>query len=159
MPADLPRILQIVLVVLACGLGGKVARAGDVLVTFGDMMRLQDLPLEAAERPLSDDEIVLYRNFELYAYSVFETLQVANGVAKLVDGSPLFCAPETTFHFQDDGDIARLAERASAELAALVEGADGGLERYVDQPASVVLLLGLRAAFPCDPNAPVLAQR
>jgi hypothetical protein len=45
----------------------------------------------------------------------------------------------------------------TAELTAEVGEA---LDRYDDKPASLVLLLGLRAAFPCDPDDyPKLAQR
>ena len=49
-------------------------RAGEVLFTFGEMMQLKNLPLQSAERVLSEEEIVLYQNFEFYAYTVFENL-------------------------------------------------------------------------------------
>ncbi len=54
--------------------------------------------------------MILYQNFEFYAYTVFESLQAANDAALLIHREPLFCAPEATFHFRKDGDIARLAE-------------------------------------------------
>jgi hypothetical protein len=133
--------------------------AENVLFTYGEMTRLQALPLESAERALSDEEIALYQNFELYAYTVFESLQVANDAAVLTDHEPLFCAPPTVFHFKKEDDIARLADRVTTELIALTKEIGGSLERYDDKPASAVLLLGLRAAFPCDGHRPQLAQR
>jgi 3-deoxy-7-phosphoheptulonate synthase len=46
------------------------------------------------------------------------------------------------------------------ELLGLPEETSEPLDRYHDKPASLVLLLGLRAAFPCDPDGhPKLAQR
>jgi hypothetical protein len=134
------------------------ARA-DALFTFGEMTRLQTLPLQAAERPLSEEDAVLYQNFEFYAYTVFESLQIANDAARLINHEPLFCAPATVFRFSQEGDIARLAGRVTVELTALTGGAGGALERYDDQPASAVLLLGLRAAFPCPDQGSQLAQR
>ena len=131
----------------------------DVLFTFGEMTRLQTLPLESTERRLSDQEVALYQNFELYAYTVFESLQIANDVTVRTSQEPLFCAPDAVFRFRREGDIARLAERVTAELRALTREIGDSLERYADQPASAVLLLGLRAAFPCDDAAPRLAQR
>src|ERR687891_653508 len=71
---------------------------------------------------------------------------------ELINKAPLFCAPETTFHFDQDGDIARLADYVTEELFGLTEEIGGSLDRYDDKPASLVLLLGLRAAFPCDPD-------
>lgn len=134
--------------------------ADDVLLTFGDMLRLRELPLESAKRVLSDEELVLYQNYEFYAYTAFEALQVANSAAGLINHAPLFCAPETTFHFDQDGDIARLADHVMDQLSGLSEEVGGSLERYDDKPASLVLLLGLRAAFPCDPDGSAkLAQR
>jgi hypothetical protein len=132
---------------------------GDVLFTFGEMTRLQTLPLESAERAPSAEELALYQNFELYAYAVFEALQIANEVAARVSQEPLFCAPSGVFRFRREGDIARLAERVTSELIALTGETGGALERYADQPASAVLLLGLRAAFPCPDAAPQMAQR
>lgn len=129
------------------------ARAADVLFTFGEMTRLQSLPLEAAKRTLSEEEAVLYQNFEFYAYTVFESLQIANDAAILINHEPLFCAPPGVFRFRQEGDIARLAGEVTAELTG------GSLERYDDEPASAVLLLGLRAAFPCPDQASQLAQR
>ena len=135
------------------------ARAADVLFTFGEMLRLQALPLESVKRTVSKEEAILYQNFEFYAYTVFETLQVANDAATLLKREPLYCAPEATFHFQEEGDIARLADYVTAELLALTEEIGGPPDRYHDEPASAVLLLGLRAAFPCAEQARQLAQR
>jgi hypothetical protein len=45
-------------------------------------------------------------------------------------------------------------------LSLLTEETGLSLDNYRDEPASLVLLLGLRAAFPCDPDAHAkLAQR
>jgi len=131
----------------------------DVLFTFGEMTRLQAPPPAAAARAPSDAEVALYRNFELYAYTVFESLQIANDAAVGMSQEPLFCAPAATFRFRREGDIARLAERVTAELRALTSELGDSLERYADQPASAVLLLGLRAAFPCHDAARRLARR
>jgi hypothetical protein len=139
-------------------LGVAPARADEVLFTFAEMQHLQGLPLESAKRTLSEEEVILYQNFELYAYTVFETLEVANQAAALIN-HPLFCAPEAAFHFRKDGDIARLADYVTSELFALTEEVNGALDRYNDKPASAVLLLGLRAAFPCRDHGPHLAQR
>jgi hypothetical protein len=134
--------------------------ADEVLLTFGDMLRLRELPLESAKRALTEEELVLYQNYEFYAYTAFEALQVANRAALLIHEAPLFCAPETTFHFDHDGDIARLADYVTDQLSGLTEQAGESLVRYDDKPASLVLLLGLRAAFPCDPDGHAkLAQR
>jgi hypothetical protein len=74
--------------------------------------------------------------------------------------APLFCAPKTTFRFDHDGDIARLADYVTDRLSLLTEETGLSLDNYGDEPASLVLLLGLRAAFPCDPDAHAkLAQR
>ncbi len=102
--------------------------------------------------------MILYQNFELYAYAVFESLQVANQAATMIK-EPLFCAPEATFRFRKEGDIARLADYVTSELFALTEAIEGALGRYDDRPASQVLLLGLRAAFPCPDAGSRLAQR
>jgi hypothetical protein len=152
------RLAPLSAVVLSCVLFAAPARA-DVLFTFGEMSRLQSLPPESARRTLSAEEVALYQNFELYAYAVFEALQVANDVAVGISHAPLFCAPSGIFRFRREGDIARLADRVTTELIALTEEIGGSLERYADQPASAVLLLGLRAAFPCPDAAPQLAQR
>jgi hypothetical protein len=134
--------------------------ADEVLLTFGDMLRLRELPLESAKRALTEEELALYQNYEFYAYTAFEALQAANSAAELINKAPLFCAPETTFHFDQDGDIARLADYVTEELFGLTEEIGGSLDRYDDKPASLVLLLGLRAAFPCDPDDhSKLAQR
>jgi hypothetical protein len=46
------------------------------------------------------------------------------------------------------------------QLSGLTGATGGSLDRYDGQPASLVLLLGLRAAFPCDPDGHTnLAQR
>jgi hypothetical protein len=139
-------------------LGTAPAYADQVLFTFGEMKHLQGLPLESAKRTLSEEEVILYQNFELYAYTVFETLEVANQAAAALK-QPLFCAPEATFHFRKDGDIVRLVDYVTSELFAPTQEIDGELARYDDEPASQVLLLGLRAAFPCTSHGPHLAQR
>jgi hypothetical protein len=152
------RIGAILLLLLIMPLGRL--HADEVLLTFGDMQRLRELPLEAAKRTLSEEELVLYQNYEFYAYTTFEALQVANSAAELIHKTPLFCAPETTFHFDQDGDIARLADYVTDQLIGLPEEMGGSLDRYNDKPASLVLLLGLRAAFPCEPDDPAkVAQR
>jgi hypothetical protein len=138
--------------------GVAPARADEVLFTFGEMQHLQSLPLESTKRTLTEEEVILYQNFELYAYAVFETLEVANQAAASIQ-QPLFCAPEAIFHFRKDGDIARLVDYVTSELFALTEEINGPLDRYNDRPASQVLLLGLRAAFPCPDHGPHLAQR
>jgi hypothetical protein len=149
------------LLVIACGAMAVTvpARADEVLFTFGEMQRLKGLPVESAKRTLSEEEVTLYQNFEFYAYSVFEALQVANNAALSVNHEPLFCAPEAAFHFREQGDIARLADYVLSELFALTEEIGDSLDRYADKPASAVLLLGLRAAFPCPESKPQLAQR
>jgi hypothetical protein len=133
--------------------------ADEVLLTFGEMQRLRELPLESAKRALTDEELVLYQNYEFYAYTAFEALQVANSAAELINHAPLFCAPETTFHFDRDGDITRLADYVTDRLLERPEGIGGPRHRYDDEPASLVLLLGLRAAFPCGEDRARLAQR
>jgi hypothetical protein len=160
MPTIAARVLALLVpLILVSALVDKPARADEVLLTFGDMVRLQRLPLDSTTRALSEEELILYQNFEFYAYTVFESLQVANSAARLIDQKPLFCAPEETFHFSQDGDIARLADYVTGELFALTEEIGGPPNRYDDKPASLVLLLGLRAAFPCDEQESVLAQR
>jgi hypothetical protein len=150
-----PPLLAIVMTVV---MQVAPARAADVLFTFGEMLRLQGLPLESVKRTVSEEEAILYQNFEFYAYTVFETLQVANDAATLIN-EPLFCAPEAAFNFRQVGDIARLADYVIAELLALTEEIGGPADRYDDKPASAVLLLGLRAAFPCSDAKPQVAQR
>jgi len=149
-----PPLLAIVMTVV---MQVAPARAADVLFTFGEMLRLQGL--ESVKRTVSEEEVILYQNFEFYAYTVFETLRVANDAATLIKGEPLFCAPEAAFNFRKEGDIARLADYVTAELFALTEKIGGPVDRYDDRPASAVLLLGLRAAFPCSDSEPQLAQR
>jgi hypothetical protein len=138
--------------------GVAPASADDVLFTFGQMEQLQSLPLESAKRTLTDEEVILYQNFELYAYAVFESLEVANEAAASIN-QPLFCAPEATFQFRKDGDIARLVDYVTSQLSTLNRDVNGPLDRYKDRPASQVLLLGLRVAFPCPDHGPHLAQR
>jgi hypothetical protein len=158
MKATLSRIGAVLLLLLIIPLGRLYA--DEVLLTFGDMLRLRDLPLESAKRALTEEELVLYQNYQFYAYTAFEALQVANSAALLINEAPLFCAPETTFHFDQDGDIARLADYITDQLIGFSEESGEPLDRYGDKPASLVLLLGLRAAFPCDPDGqPKLAQR
>ena len=138
---------------------GRLARADEVLLTFGDMLRLRELPLESAKRDLTEEEVTLYRSYQFYTYTAFETLQVANSAARLVNQTPLFCAPEGTFHFEQDGDILRLADHVTDALFELTAASGDPLDRYEDKPASFVLLLGLRATFPCGEDDPTLAQR
>lgn len=71
----------------------------------------------------------------------------------------MFCAPSGIFRFRREGDIARLADRVTTELIALTREIGDSPELYADQPASAVLLLGLRALFPCPAAAPQIAQR
>ena len=150
MRAALSRSGAVLLLLLIVPLGRLYA--DEVLLTFGDMLRLRELPMESAERALTEEELVLYQNYEFYAYTAFEALQVANSAAELINEAPLFCAPETTFHFDQDGDIARLADYVTDQLFAPADQTGGSLDRYADEPASLVLLLGLRAAFPCEPD-------
>jgi hypothetical protein len=158
MTAGAWRIGAVLLLLLIVPLGRL--HADEVLLTFGDMQRLRELPLESAKRALTEEELILYQNYEFYAYTTFEALQVANSAAELIHKAPLFCAPETTFHFHQDGDIARLADYVTDQLFRLPEQIGESLDHYDDKPASLVLLLGLRAAFPCDPDdAARLAQR
>jgi hypothetical protein len=152
------RIGAVLLLLLIVPLGRP--HADEVLLTFGDMQRLRGLPLESVKRALTKEELILYQNYEFYAYTTFEALQVANSAAALIHKAPLFCAPETTFHFDQDGEIARLADYLTDQLFAQPEEIGGSSDRYDDEPASLVLLLGLRAAFPCDPDDHArLAQR
>jgi hypothetical protein len=60
--------------------------AEEVLLTFGDMLRLRELPVESAKRALTPEELVLYQDYESYAYTPFEALQVANNTAELLNG-------------------------------------------------------------------------
>jgi hypothetical protein len=60
--------------------------AEEVLLTFGDMLRLRELPVESAKRALTPEELVLYQDYELYAYTAFEALQVANNTAERLNG-------------------------------------------------------------------------
>lgn len=132
------------------------ARADAPLLTFGELLRIQALP---ASGDLSAEDLVLYQNVEFYTYTVFETLEMANSTALLVEKAPLFCAPEGTFHFREAADLARLAALVTGEIRSLAEDVGLALERYAEQPASAVLLIGLRAAFPCIEPPSTLAQR
>jgi hypothetical protein len=154
------RIAAVLLPVMLLIVPPGGVRADEVLLTLGDMLRLRELPLEAAKRALTEEELVLYQNCQFYAYTAFEALQAANSASELINQAPLFCVPETTFQFAKDGDIARLADHVTDQLFELTEQAGESLDRYGDQPASLVLLLGLRAAFPCDPdNRAKVAER
>jgi hypothetical protein len=155
----LRRSPPLIVIAISVAMQATPTRAADVLFTFGEMLRLQEQPPESAKRTLTEEDVILYQNFEFYAYTVFETLQVANETARLIDRQPLFCAPAATFHFRKEGDIARLADYVTSELFALTEEIGGSLDRYDEKPASAVLLLGLRAAFPCPDGTPQLAQR
>ena len=109
------------------------ARAADVLFTFGEMLRLQALPLESAERRLSEEEILLYQNFEFYAYTVFESLQVANDAARLIGQEPLFCAPAADLPFPQGGRH-RPARRLRHRRAVRAHQGDRRpLDRYDDE--------------------------
>jgi hypothetical protein len=151
---SLCRLLAVLLAI------APVAAHAQPLFTFGEMRQLQALPVESSKRALSQEEVVLYQNYEFYVYTVFETLGAANEAAVLIDQDPLFCAPEAIFQFHEEGDIVRLADFVTAELSALTEQIGGPVNRYDDKPASAVLLLGLRATFPCeDTEEPQLAAR
>lgn len=147
------------LLVALLAIAPAAAVHAEPLFTFGEMRQMQTLPAESARRALSHDEILLYQNYEFYAYTVFETLAAANEAAILTDQKPLFCAPDGLFRFREEGDIVRLADHVTAELFALTEQIGGHQDRYDDKPASAVLLLGLRATFPCEDATPQLAQR
>lgn len=142
---------------LALGTVAGPARADTAMFSFGEMVRLQALPLEAAARRLGDDEIVLYRNMEFYVVTVFETLIAANNAAATLHDEPLFCAPASAFRFLEEGDITGLAVYVVEELLGLTEKIGGSPERYDERPASEVLLLALRAAFPCSASPATLA--
>jgi hypothetical protein len=114
--------------------GRPGARADEVLLTFGDMLRLRELPLESAKRALTDEEIVLYQNYEFYADTALEALQVANSAAELINGQPLFCAPETTFHFSQ-GWRHRAARRPRHRRAARAHRGDRRAARSLSRQA------------------------
>lgn len=157
MPAALLRVFLLLPLILLIIPPERSAYADEVLLTVGDMLRLRELPLESDKGDVSEEEAALYQSYEFYTYTAFEALQVANSAAELINQEPLFCAPEGTFHFDRDGDIVRLADHVTDELFG--EGTGGRFDRYHDQPASLVLLLGLRAAFPCDREGARVAQR
>ena len=160
MPAALARVLVVLLPLLLLVIPpDRIARADEVLLTVGDMMRLRELPLESDRRRLSDEDLRLYRSYEFYAYTAFEALQVANSAAELIGQEPLFCAPEDTFRFHREGDIVRLAEHVTDQLFRPGTATGGSLDRYAEEPVSLVLLLGLRAAFPCASDEATIAQR
>lgn len=127
---------------------GSGAFADNALFSFGEMRQLQRLP--AAERPLSAREASLYQNMEFYTFTVLETLLAANNAALALQRMPLFCAPEGTFRFRNDGDIALLADRLTAEILELTGAIGADDDHYDDRPASEALLMALRAAFPCS---------
>ncbi len=122
------------------------AQAQSSLFTFGDMLDLQALP---AQGELDASQQRLFNNLEFYAYTVFETLQIANRAAQQVNQQPLFCAPASAFEFTDDGAIIRLADRVAEEVLQVTKENGLSLASYKGQPASAVMLLGLQAVFPC----------
>jgi hypothetical protein len=140
----------------ALAMAALPARAEGPLLTFGELLRVQAL---AEGGVLSPEEMVLAQNVEFYIYTVFETLEMANGAALLGRDAPLFCAPEGRFRFREAADLTGLAALVSEEVLALGAEAGVSLERYADQPASAVLLIGLRAVFPCTELPATLAQR
>jgi len=135
---------------LACGLAATPVRADNALFTFGEMRKLQELPLESAKREVSEAELLLYQNMEFYLYTVFESLLAANNAALMLHDEPLFCAPKTAFRFRDESDIMGLAAFVTEELLELTKEIGTTPERYHDRPASEVILLALRAGFPCE---------
>lgn len=135
---------------LAGGLAKAPARADNALFTFGEMRKLQELPLEAKRREISDQELLLYQNMEFYLYTVFESLLAANNAARTLHDEPLFCAPATAFRFRDEADITGLGAFVVEELLELTKEVGTTPERYHDRPASEVILLALRAGFPCE---------
>jgi hypothetical protein len=120
------------------------------MFSFGEMVRLQAEAFGRPGRKLGAVDSVLFSNLEFYAVTVFETLHAANNAAVMLHDEPLFCAPTGAFRFEHEGDIAKLAALLGQELISLTETLGGDPARYDDRPASEVLLLGLRAAFPCD---------
>lgn len=134
---------------LALVAADRSAKADPALFTFGEMVRLQALPERALESPLSEEEIILYQNMEFYTFTVFESLMAANIAVTTLHGEPLFCAPAGTFRFLEEGDIAALSLHVIDQLLDLTKKIGGPADRYDDRPASDVLLMGLRAAFPC----------
>ena len=127
----------------------RPAQADAALFTFGEMVRLHDLPQRAASTAPSDEDIILYQNMEFYTFTVFETLMAANSVVAALKGEPIFCAPAGTFSFKQEGDITALSLHVIEELLVLIKEAGAAADRYDDRPASDVLLMGLRAAYPC----------
>ena len=57
----LSRIGAVLLLLLIVPLGPLYA--DEVLLTFGDMLRLRELPLESAKRELTEEELVGYQNY------------------------------------------------------------------------------------------------
>lgn len=129
------------------------ARAEPAMFSFGEMIQLQAVAFGRPDQKLGAIDSVLFSNLEFSAFTVFETLRAANNAAVMLHGEPLFCAPKGVFHFENQGEIAKLAAYLADELTSLTERLDGDPGRYDDKPASEVLLLGLRAAFPCDLGA------
>lgn len=132
-------------------------RADNAMFTFGEMLELQRLPLEAKERPLTDDEIILYQNMEFYIFTVFEALHAANNAAASMHQDPLFCAPAGLFRFEAEGEIASVAARITQAFLTLIKKRGASHARYEAKPASEVLLLGLRTAFPCGQDTRTLS--
>ena len=86
---------------------------------------------------------------EFYSFTVFESLVAANNATQSLHGKPLFCAPVGTFGFREDADIAALQAALVDELLNLIKAAGADPDHYDDRPASEVLLMALRAAYPC----------
>ena len=129
----------------------RVGACGEpAMFSFGDMVRLQAKAFGRPDQKLGAVDSVLFSNLEFYVVTVFETLHAANNAAVMLHEEPLFCAPEGVFRFEQEGEIAALAGFLGEELVDLTEKLGGDPARYDDRPASEVLLLGLRAAFPCD---------
>ncbi len=124
---DLRRVLASACISLGLLLpGGSGAHADQALFSFGEMRELQRLP---AGGTMSAQELNLYRNMEFYAFTVFETLLAANNAALALQRAPLFCAPEGTFRFAADGDIAALAGRLTAKLVGMIDAIGAPVRR------------------------------
>lgn len=143
---------------LSCALAGAApaARADNAMFTFAEMLELQKLPLESPGRALSEEELILYQNMEFYVFTVFEALHAANNTALALHREPLFCAPAGAFRFRGENEIATMAARISEDLLTLTKEIGASPARYDDQPASEVLLLGLRTTFPCADGSDTL---
>lgn len=156
----LPTVRALILLVAlapATTSAAPAVRADNAMFTFGEMLELQRLPLEAKERALTEDEIVLYQNMEFYIFTVFESLHAANNVAASLHHAPFFCAPESMFRFKAEGDIANVAARITEPLLDPANKPGAAAARYADKPASEILLLGLRTTFPCGQDTRTLS--